>query len=71
QAEIDLTVTSNDGKRVEKVSIAKQGNDWFAKRDNEPALYQMDATVVEELRKAANSVKEYQPPKPADAKKKK
>ncbi|MCC7498328.1 MAG: DUF4340 domain-containing protein [Bryobacterales bacterium] len=69
QPEIDLTVTSNDGKRVEKVALAKQGNDWFAKRENEPSLYQLETSSVEELRKAAESVKEYKPPK-AETKKK-
>ena len=69
QPEIDITVTSNDGKRVEKVSLAKQGNDWFAKRENEPSLYQLDSSAVDELRKAANSVKEYQPPKKETKKK--
>ncbi len=60
---IDLTVTSNDGKRVEKVSLAKTGNDWFAMRENEPTIYQLNANVVEELQKAIASVKEAAPAK--------
>src|SRR5580704_5614573 len=32
---IDLTVTSNDGKRVEKVAIAKLGDNYIAKREND------------------------------------
>lgn len=68
-AELDLAVTSNEGKRVEKVSVSKAGADWFAKRGDEPSLYVLDAAAVDELRKAANSVREYQPPKP-EAKKK-
>ena len=38
----DLSVTSNDGKRVEKVLISKEGSDYIAKRENEPALYGLD-----------------------------
>ena len=62
-ASVDISVTSNDGKRVEKVLISKQGNDYIAKRDNEPALYGMDAKTVDDLSKAAGDVKEAQPPK--------
>ena len=54
---IDLTVTSNDGKRIEKVLISKQGNDYIARRENEPSLYGLDAKTVDELSKAASDVK--------------
>ena len=33
----EVTVTSNDGKRVEKVSIWKQGASYYAQREGEPA----------------------------------
>ncbi len=62
---IDLTVTSADGKRVEKVSLSKTGNDWFGIRENEPTIYQLDANVVDELRKAIAAVKEAAPAKVA------
>ena len=55
---LDASVTSNDGKRVEKVLISKQGNDYIAKRENEPALYGLDSKSVDELSKAASDVKE-------------
>jgi len=58
----DATVTSNDGKRVEKVLIAKQGGDFLAKRDNEVAVYGLDSKAVDELSKAATDVKPAQPP---------
>jgi hypothetical protein len=57
---MDITVTSNDGKRVEKVLISKQGNDYIAKRENEPALYGLDSKNVDELSKAASDVKQSQ-----------
>jgi hypothetical protein len=60
---LDITVTSNSGKRVEKVSITKQGDTYFAKRENEPSIYQLDGKAVEELQKAASEVKPSQPPK--------
>ncbi len=65
---LGATVTSGEGKRVEKVLISKQGNSYSGKRDNEAAAYEIDSKVVEELMKAAADVKEFQPPK--DEKKK-
>ena len=62
---IEVTVTSNDGKRVEKVLISKSGDNYIAKRDNEPALYQLDSSSVADLQKAAADVK----PPPAAGKK--
>jgi hypothetical protein len=60
---LEITVSSNSGKRVEKVSISKQGDTYFAKRENEPSIYQLDSKAVEDLQKAASEVKEFQPPK--------
>ena len=54
---LDATVTSNDGKRLEKVLVAKNGSDYIATRDNEPGLYQLDATAVTDLEKAAADLK--------------
>jgi hypothetical protein len=59
----EATVTSNDGKRVEKISLWKQGDSYFAKREGEPTVYQVDAKAAEELQKSANEVKEFQAPK--------
>jgi hypothetical protein len=54
---VELSVASNDGKHVEKVVIAKSGDTYIAKRDNEPALYQLDSSSVTDLQKAAADVK--------------
>jgi hypothetical protein len=62
---IDFAVTSSDGKRVEKVSLSKTGDDWFAMRENDPVVYQLDANVVNELHNAIASVKAAAPAKPA------
>ncbi len=60
---LETTVTSNDGKRVEKVSITKAGNSYFAKREDGPSIYEIDGKAVDDLQKAASGVKEFQPPK--------
>ena len=54
---IDLTVTSSDGKRVEKVAISKAGDNYIAKRENDPTLYQLDSKAVDDFRKSADGVK--------------
>ena len=54
---LEVTVTSNDGKRVEKVLISKSGATYIAKRDSEPALYQLDSSSVADLQKVAAGVK--------------
>jgi hypothetical protein len=64
----EAKVTSNDGKRVEKVSITKLGAQYFAQRENEPSIYELDSKAVDDLQKAASDVKE--PPPPPAAKKK-
>jgi hypothetical protein len=59
---LEATVTSNDGKRVEKVTITKKGNNYYATRENEPSVYELDGKAVEELEKAAKEIKDHQPP---------
>ena len=62
---LEATVATADGKRTEKVSITKSGNSYFAVRDSEPSVYELDGKFVEDLRRAAADVKA--PPAPADA----
>lgn len=62
---LQLTVTSSEGKRVERISIAKVGEPYIAKRENEPALYELPASAVQQLQDAAGSVKPAQPQPPA------
>jgi Domain of unknown function (DUF4340) len=54
----EATITSNSGKRVEKAVISKQGDQYFAKRENEPSIYILDAKAVDDLKAAASGVKE-------------
>ncbi len=60
---LELMVSSNSGKRIEKVSIIKEGDAYFAKRENEPSIYELDGKAVDDLQKAGGEVKEFQPPK--------
>jgi hypothetical protein len=54
---IEATVTSEDGKRVEKVSIAKAGDHYLAQRENDPTLYQLASSAVDDMQKAADEIK--------------
>ena len=60
---VDITVVSNNGKLTEKVLIAKQGSDYIAQRENEPALYGLDAKSADDLLQAASDVKPAPPAK--------
>jgi Domain of unknown function (DUF4340) len=57
----EASVVSNSGKRNEKVAISKQGTQYFAQREGEPSIYELDGKVVEDLQKAASEVKEAAP----------
>jgi hypothetical protein len=70
-AEVEVTASSNGGKSVEKVSIAKDGDHYVAKREGEPALYQLDPVEVTGLEKAAQDMKPAVEPKPEATPKKK
>jgi len=56
-AAAEAVVTSSEDKRTEKVQIAKSGDHYIAKRENDPALYQLDSKSVDDLLKAAAEVK--------------
>lgn len=61
---ISLAVTSSDGKLIEKIQIAKAGENYIAKRANESSLYQLTSDSIDQLRKSADGVKPL-PPTPA------
>ena len=65
---IELTVTSGDAKRVEKAQIAKSGDTYIARRENDSSLYQLDSAAVTDLQKLAADLKPA--PAPATSKKK-
>jgi hypothetical protein len=64
-AQPEVTISVYSGKRVEKVAISNSGGKFFARREGEPALYELAAPDVDELRRAASDVKQSQPKPPA------
>jgi len=54
---IQISVTSEDGKRTEKVSIAKSGSNYIAKHESDPTFYVLDAGSVNGLLKSAEDIK--------------
>ena len=61
---LEASVVSNSGKRTERVVISKQGAQYFAQRDGEPSIYELDGKVVDDLQKAAADVKAAPPEQP-------
>ena len=60
---LEISLLSNGGKPSEKVQIAKSGDRYIAKRENEPALYILDSKPVEDLQKAADDLEPAAPVK--------
>jgi hypothetical protein len=63
----EARVISSNGKRDERATVTKQGDRYFAQREGEPSIYELDTKAVQDLEKAAGDVKEVAP---APAKKK-
>jgi hypothetical protein len=61
---IEIVVTSNDNKRSEKVAIAKSKDNYVAKRENEPALYELAASSIQQLQQSAANIKAATPVAP-------
>jgi hypothetical protein len=60
--EIEATITSQDGKSTERVQISKSGSTYIAKRENDPSLYQLTGTSVDDLSKSVDAIKPAAPP---------
>ncbi len=54
---LTVAVTSNDGKRLEKIEFAKTGDGYLARRGNEPALYQLDSKAVNDILESSKAIK--------------
>jgi hypothetical protein len=54
---LSVSVTSNDGKRVEKVEFARVGENYIARRENESALYQLAGKSVNDILEASRVIK--------------
>ncbi len=58
-----LNVTSGDNHKIEKVVVNKAGDEYYAQREGEPALYGIDSKAFDELQKSISGIKPYQAPK--------
>jgi hypothetical protein len=52
-----VSITSNDGKRFEKVEFTKTPDGYIGRRENETTLYQFDAKAVNDMLVAAKAIK--------------
>lgn len=52
-----VTVTSNDGKRVEKAEFAKAADGYIVRRENEASLYQVDTKAADDILEASKAIK--------------
>ena len=64
-----VTVTYGEKKKVEKVTINKSGEEYFAQRENDNSIYVIDKAAFEDLRKAISGIKPAAPPAPPATKK--
>jgi hypothetical protein len=54
---MEITVTSNDGKRIERVLMSKGDKNPLAKRESEPTFYVLNSNAIENLQKLVNDLK--------------
>jgi hypothetical protein len=66
----EVSVTTQDKKRNEKVVIMRQGESTVAQREGEPAIYTLDSGVADGVIQAAAGVKPAPPPAAKAPKKK-
>ena len=56
---IQVIVTSDDGKHTDNVSIAKSGDGYIAKRENDASFYYLESSAVDAVQKAADDIKPF------------
>src|SRR5207302_1967736 len=54
---LQMTITSDDGKRTEKVSLSKGAKNALARREGESSLYLLDANTIEDIQKLLSELK--------------
>lgn len=57
---VEITVVSGDGEDVEKVQISKNGEEFIARREGEPALYGLKPVDVDRIDAVAEDIQEHQ-----------
>jgi hypothetical protein len=55
--EIVVALTSDGGKRVEKVTLARSGTDGYATREGEPGIAKIDAATIDNIIKSFEGIK--------------
>ena len=63
QPVIEAKMTWDGGKRTEKVLISKNGDKYYAMRENEPSIYELTSLGIDQIQTAAKAIKEPQPKK--------
>jgi len=61
-AEIEVSITAGEPATTEKLLVSRAGDRFIARRDGEPALYELKAEAVNEMAQAARDIKEPPPP---------
>ena len=54
---LQMTITSNDEKRTEKVSLSKGAKNTLARREGESSLYVVDGNLIEDIQKLLSDLK--------------
>lgn len=55
--ELVVTLTSDQGKRVEKTSFSRSGSDGYAAREGEPGVAKVDASSIDNIVKSLEGIK--------------
>ena len=55
--ELVITLTTDEGKRVEKVSFSRNGGEGYAARDGEPGIAKVDAATIDNIAKSLEGIK--------------
>lgn len=63
-AHSEITVSTEDGKKVEKIIITKSADNFYATRSGETAVYEVDGKGIEDLLVGAAAVREPSAAKP-------
>ncbi|HAX42022.1 MAG TPA: DUF4340 domain-containing protein [Bryobacteraceae bacterium] len=59
--EIEVSITAGKPATTEKILVSRAGERFIARRDGEPALYELKAEAVNEMAQAARDIKEPPP----------
>lgn len=65
---VTINVSSDQGKRKEKVELAASADKFLGRHDDDSSVYELDGNVVKDLRQAVGDVREEQKPPAAKSK---